>query len=208
MSIDKDDYVFGKNMILIGIFFLVTPLTLAISLFSLFSLRSSYIAKSIEQKKTVAEVPFSGVQVYASLPAQLPAVSGEIGVDDARTEIVRQYLKSYNSPLLPFVNELIQAADKYNLDYRLLPAIAQQESNLCKIIPPESYNCWGWGIHSAGSLGFDSFNEGIETVAKGLKQNYIDKGYITVTEIMSKYNPISPGGAWGKGVEQFMSAME
>jgi hypothetical protein len=208
LSIKNEDYVFGKNMILIAIFFLITPITLGISLFSLFSLKTSALAVSPTNPINKISSPFSGVQVYASLPAKLPAVSGEVGVGDARVEIVRQYLKSYDSPLTPYTEEVIRVSDKYGLDYRLLPAIAQQESNLCKVIPPGSYNCWGWGIHSAGSLGFDSYNEGLDTVAKGLKTNYIDKGYVTVNEIMSKYNPISPDGAWGKGVESFMSDME
>lgn len=206
--IKDEDFVFGKNMLLIAIFFLITPLTLGVSLFSLFSLKTSALAKANSNQVSQGSSPFSGVQVYASLPAMLPAVSGEVGASDARTEIVKQYLESYNSPLTPYADEIVQVSDKYGLDYRLLPAIAQQESNLCKIIPPDTYNCWGWGIHSAGTLGFDSFSEGIEVVAKGLKTKYIDKGYVTVEEIMSKYNPTSPGGAWGKGVQSFMEKME
>jgi len=208
LSIKNEDFVFGKNMFLIAVFFLITPITLAVSLFSLFSLKTSATVKASNTQIAHVSAPFSGVQVYAALPAQLPAVSGEIGVSDARIEIVKQYLESYNSPLTPFANEVIQVSDKYGLDYRLLPAIAQQESNLCKVIPPESYNCWGWGIHSAGSLAFNSYSEGLDTVAKGLKTKYIDKGFVTVSEIMSKYNPISPDGAWGKGVESFMQDME
>lgn len=204
----NDDFVFGKNMVLAAVFFLITPITLAISLFSLFSLNTSVVAKNLDGEKIYPQTPFSGVQVYASLPEQLSAVSGEIGSEDARVEIVSQYLKKYKSPLISYAGELVQVSDKYNLDFRLLPAIAQQESNLCKIIPPGSHNCWGWGIHSAGSLGFESYSEAIETVARGLKLNYQDKGFVTVPEIMSKYNPISPEGAWGKGVELFMSDME
>ncbi|KKU47808.1 MAG: hypothetical protein UX67_C0028G0001, partial [Candidatus Woesebacteria bacterium GW2011_GWF2_46_8] len=100
-----------------------------------------------------------------------------------------------------------EAADRYELDYRLTTAIAQQESNLCKIIPPGSNNCWGWGIHSAGTLGFDSFEEGIETVSAGLRKEYLDKGFRTVEEIMSKYTPLS-NGSWATGVTKFMSEME
>ncbi len=204
----EENISFGKNMMLAAIFFLITPITLAVSLFSLFSLRTSANSKAATALSGLNTSAFSGVQVYASLPARLPAVSGEVGASDARPEIVRQYLKSYDSPLESFAPDLVQASDKYNLDYRLLPAIAQQESNLCKIIPPSTHNCWGWGIHSEGTLGFDSYQKSIEAVAKGLKTQYIDKGYKTVPEIMSKYNPTSPDGAWAKGVEQFMDEME
>jgi hypothetical protein len=204
----NENFIFWKNMVLVGVFFLITPVTLGISLFSLFSLKTSAIASNVPVKPNDSTSAFSGVQVYASLPDQTPTVSEEVGGSDARPEIVKKYLNSYNSPLVSHSNKLVEVADKYDLDYRLLPAIAQQESNLCKVIPPNSYNCWGWGIHSAGSLGFESFDEGIETVAKGLKTQYLDKGYNSVIEIMSKYNPSSPDGAWGKGVTAFMSDME
>lgn len=202
----QENFIFGKNLLLVCLFFVITPLTIGISLFSLLTLKGT--ASPVGSQKVAQITPFSGVQVYASLPAQLPSVSGEVGFGDAREEIVRQYLERYNSPLLPYVSQVINVADKYNLDYRLLPAIAQQESNLCKIIPPGSHNCWGWGIHSAGSLGFDSYQEALETVAKGLKTQYIDKGYVTVKEIMSKYNPNSPDGAWARGVESFMEDLK
>ena len=195
-------------MILIVVFFAITPVTLGASLFSLFSLKTSAIVKAETLQNNTVTSTFSGVQVYASLPAQLPAVTGTVGVSDARPEIVRQYLTYYNSPLVPFSDLVVQTSDKYGLDYRLLVAIAQQESNLCKVIPPDSYNCWGWGINSQSNLGFKSYPDGIEIVAKGLKTQYLDKGYGTVSEIMSKYNPISPDGAWSKGVSGFMSEME
>jgi hypothetical protein len=204
----EENLSFWKNMSLVAIFFIITPITLAISLFSLFSFKGSVLAKEDVSQKNLTSSPYSGVQVYASLPSRLPSVSNEIGAKDARPEIVKQYLEYYNSPLTPYSDFIIETSDKYKLDYRLIPAIAQQESNLCKVIPPGSYNCWGWGIHSQGSLGFDSFEEGIDTVSRGLRTQYLDKGLGTVTEIMSKYNATSPDGAWAKGVSQFMDEME
>jgi hypothetical protein len=204
----EENIGFWKNMFLIAIFFTITPITLGVSLFSLLSFKESALAKTSVAQKNLAVSQYSGVQVYASLPSQLPSVSDQIGVEDARAEIIRQYLDYYNSPITPFADFIVKTADKYKLDYRLITAIAQQESNLCKVIPPGSYNCWGWGIHSQGSLGFDSFEEGIETVSRGLKTQYLDKGLGTVAEIMSKYNPISPEGAWARGVSSFMDQME
>jgi hypothetical protein len=204
----EENISFWKNMFLVAIFFTITPVTLGVSLFSLLSFRESALAKDSVIQKNLAASQYSGVQVYASLPPQLPTVSDQIGVEDARAELIRQYLDYYNSPITPYADFIVKTADKYKLDYRLITAIAQQESNLCKVIPPGSYNCWGWGIHSQGSLGFDSFEEGIETVSKGLKTQYLDKGLGTVTEIMSKYNPISPEGAWARGVSNFMDQME
>ena len=93
------------------------------------------------------------------------------------------------------------------MDFRLLVAIAQQESNLCKKIPEGTHNCWGWGIHSKGTLGFDSYPEAIETVSQGIRRDYLNKGYTTPEEIMKKYTPSSPG-TWAFGVNKFLGQME
>jgi len=204
----EEDVGFWKNIILVAVFFIVTPLTLGISLFSLFSLKTSIIsAKQDVSASNLLSSPESGVRVFASLPAVFPSVSQQITSADARPEILKQYMDNYGSPLAAYAGLIVQTADKYSLDYRLITAIAQQESNICKIIPPESYNCWGWGITGSGSLGFSSYEDGIETVSKGIKTEYIDKGYTTINEIMSKYTPQS-NGSWAEGVNAFMSDMQ
>lgn len=203
--IDNDgSFSFWKNLVLIAIFFTLTPFVLGTSLFSLYSLKKLSIQESSGH---LAGQLTSGARVFASLPAQIPSVSGAATSADARVEIVRSYLKDYNSPLEPLADFIVATADKYGLDFRLTTAIAQQESNLCKYIPPGTYNCWGWGIHSRGTLGFSSYQEGIETVSQGLKENYIDEGYVNPDQIMTKYTPLSPG-TWAIGVNKFMSDME
>ncbi len=128
-------------------------------------------------------------------------------VADSRPLIIKKYLTSFDSPLLPYADLIFKTSQDYGLDYRLLLAIAQQESNLCKKIPEDSYNCWGWGIHSRGTLRFSSYEEAILAVAKGLKEDYLDKGLKTPEEIMTKYTPLSDG-SWAFGVRQFMEEME
>jgi hypothetical protein len=197
----ENTFVFWKNMFFMVIFFTIAPLTLGVSMFAILSFETDKTLEVTEPAKT-------GIRVYASLPSEFPKVSDEIEATDARPEIVRQYLKRYNSPMVHLAGYLVEKADEYGMDYRLLPAIAQQESNLCKIIPPDTYNCWGWGIHSRGTLGFDSYEEAIDTVMTGLKKEYIDKGLTTPDTIWKKYTPGSPDGAWAKGVNQFMADMQ
>lgn len=201
---NEGSFSFWKSLVLIALFFTLTPIVLGTSLFSLVSLKE---LSTQEKAVHVAGGLTSGVRVFASLPAQIPSVAGAATSADARVEIVRSYLKDYRSPLEPLAEFIVATADKHGLDFRLTTAIAQQESNLCKYIPPGTYNCWGWGIHSRGTLGFSSYEEGIETVSQGLKQNYIDMGYVTPDEIMTKYTPLSPG-TWAIGVNKFMSDME
>jgi hypothetical protein len=149
----------------------------------------------------------SSVQLYQALPSGSGTISSSISTADARPVIIRQYLERYHSPLLPYADDFFQAAEKYRLDYRLLVAIAQQESNLGKKSPPGTYNAWGWGIHQNGTLGFSSWEEGIETVAQGLREDYLDKGFIDLTAIAARYAPPSQE-SWAFGVNQFMEEME
>lgn len=193
-------------MFLISTFFLVTPITIGLSLFSLISIQKTNKSDQIKIEDFVLH-PQSGVKVFASLPMNIPAVSGYAQSSDARPEIVRQYLERYNSPLAPLADFIVQKADEYGIDYRLTTAIAQQESNLCKIIPINSYNCWGWGITGESTLRFSSYAEGIDTVSRGLRVGYLDKGYKTVEEIMSIYTP-SSNGSWARGVNEFMNSMQ
>ncbi len=206
-QIGQEDFGFWKNIVLIAVFFAITPLTIGVSLFSLFSLEKNDVLEKKFNTTNLVVSPKSGISVYASLPSNIPSVSSSIESADARPQIVKQYLERYNSPLVPYAEFIVETADKYSIDFRLVTAIAQQESNLCKIIPVDSYNCWGWGIHSKGTLGFESFSEGIETVSYGLREEYLNKGYSTIEEIMSKYTPLS-NGSWANGVSAFMQDMQ
>ena len=193
-----------KNLVLVFLFFALTPLVIGVSLFSLVSLK---IHPTFAPGSAVTETSHSGIRIFASLPSEIPNVTGSATAADARGEILKNYLAAYSSPLLPFANYIVDRADTYGIDFRLITAIAQQESNLCKVIPDNSFNCWGWGIHSKGTLGFASFEEGIDVVSKGLKTEYIDKGYVTPEQIMSKYTPLS-NGSWAYGVNKFLLEME
>ena len=203
----EENFSFWKNILLFSLFFTAAPVTLLIALFSLLTLKNNTVVHVAAAQENLITTPQSGVRVFASLPVEAPKVESSIESADARPEIIRNYLEKYKSPMLGHEKLIVTTADKYSLDFRLITAIAQQESNVCKIIPPDSYNCWGWGIHSRGSLGFQSYEEGIETVSNGLRQEYLNKGYTTVEEIMSKYTPSSPG-TWARGVNQFMGEME
>jgi hypothetical protein len=126
---------------------------------------------------------------------------------DARIEMVRQFFAKYKSPLEPFATNVVEEADKHDLDFRLLPAIAMQESNLCQKIIANSHNCWGFGIYGKTVTKFDSYPEAIETITRTLAKNYVAGGLNTPEEIMKKYTP-SNNGDWAKSVSHFMSQLQ
>lgn len=129
---------------------------------------------------------------------------------EARPVILKKYLQYHRSGLETYSDLLLAVADKYSLDWRLLPAIAGQESTFCRTIPDDSHNCWGWAITEDYTKKFSGFEEAIERVGKSLREDYLDSGLETPAEIMTKYTPksLEKGGAWAKGVEYFMWELE
>lgn len=130
-----------------------------------------------------------------------------IKTNDARPKIIKSYLEKYNSPLVPYSDLIYEVSQDYGFEYYWIVAIAQQESNLCKKVPENSHNCWGYGIHKRGTLRFQSYELAIRSYAEYLKREYFDKGLDTPELIMKKYTP-SSNGSWARGVWQFINEME
>jgi hypothetical protein len=135
------------------------------------------------------------------------SVSNQVVADDARPLLIKKYLAKYQSPLLPYADLIFKLSQTYGFDYYWIVAIAQQESNLCKKIPDSSYNCWGYGINSAGVLKFDNYELALQSYAEYLEREYFDKGLNTADLMMTKYCPHS-NGSWAFGVNKFISEIE
>ena len=131
----------------------------------------------------------------------------EITYSDARITALEKFLTKYNSPLVPYAEKMVKVADDYGLDYGLLPSIAMVESGLCRTIPKNSFNCWGWGIYGKTVTRFVSYDEAIEVVARGIKRDYIDQGFKTPEQIMTKYNPTNHNN-WLGNVNFFLDKLQ
>ncbi len=155
-------------------------------------------------------MPFAASQgvAYAALPtAESDIFTQQIVPSDARTELVRQFFHKYSSPLEPYAQNIIEAADTYHLDFRLLPAIAMQESNLCAKAPAGSYNCWGYGIYDGKVTKFENYQQAIDKVTKTLANDYKTQGLETPTDIVRKYTP-SDTGKWVNSVSYFLNQLQ
>ena len=150
----------------------------------------------------------NGPITFAAIPRVAFDIKTAYAKEDARPMLINRYLAHYKSPMEGMGDYIVKVSDRFELDPYLVVAIAQQESNLGKITPPNCHNAWGWGIHSAGTLCFDSWNEGINTFVSGLSEKYLAYGLRTPEQIMTKYNATSPGGAWAKGVNQFLEELQ
>jgi len=191
-----------------AIYFLVFSMLILINSMVIYKLYRRH-HKEVVDKKILEEIDpqLSYNQFNFSMAPVSKSMKTEVFLSDNRVANLKAFFRKYNSDLYDHAEKIVEVSDKYKFDYRLLPAIAMQESNLCRVIPYESYNCWGWGIYGDTVTRFDSYDDALETVAKGIKKHYIDKGLVTASAIMKKYTP-SSNGSWAYGVNTFLRLLE
>jgi len=185
-----------SKIILLASFFALTPFLLIFTILYLSFLR-------LHNGQLYSFGPSQKV-IYAALPTTREELVTDYVLSDARIEKLEEFFSKHKSPLEPFATDVIKAADEYGLDFRLLPAIAMQESNLCKKAPIDSYNCWGYGIYGKNVRTFSGYKEGIDVVTKTLAKSYKENGLHTPEEIAKRYTP-SDTGKWVSSVTYFMN---
>lgn len=193
--------------------YIASGIFLATAPFTLFGLLTTSVwrMRTVNlQTPTTDEAAAVAAATQFTPPVSHTGLQTAVAESDARPLIVAAFLERYDSPLKPYDHygrALVEVADRYNLDYRLLPAIMMQESNLCKSIPPGTYNCLGFGVHKRGTLGFESYEAGFDRAAREIKERYVDVGLTTPEDIMTKYTP-SSNGSWAFSVNQWITEME
>lgn len=116
--------------------------------------------------------------------------------------VIESVLKRYDSPMADESEAFVKTCIKYEIDCYILPSIAGLESTFGKFIYPNSYNPFGW---ARGYMMFTDWSEGIDTVAKGLKKGYINKGATTLDTIGPIY---SESPTWAVRVNYFVKQFE
>lgn len=184
----------------VAFWFATALTTLVFSLcFSLYLSTTKFVKPSVQSFK-----------LYAALPESTSSITDNIEQADARPKIIENFFTGYKSVLSANSITFVQVADKYKLDYRLLPSIAMQESNGGRKVISDSYNPFGYGIYGALVTRFNSWDEAIERVGRALREDYLNKGLKTPYQIMTKYTPpsLEKEGAWAKGVSTFMKELQ
>ena len=120
-----------------------------------------------------------------------------------KIEALEDFFGSLNSPLEGNAKTFVDVADRYGLDYKLLPAIACMESSCGRKLIEGSYNPFGWGIYGKNAIYFKSYDEAIETVAKGISEKYVARGLDTPEKIAPVYTPPNSTN-WKNGVNFFI----
>jgi hypothetical protein len=177
-------------------------------LFSLFANVYYYqTGKDILAQSTSRE----GIAVYANEFSNIEQVTVE-EIDATQKQIskeeiefnrkvskIKKYLEGRGAPLAKYSEEFVKAADHYGIDYRLVAAISIIESSGGKH-NFRPHNAWGWG-----KSGFDSWEDGIWAVSKGLGKYYA-RGATTPQTIAPSYCPPN-AVAWARKVSYVMGVI-
>jgi len=125
---------------------------------------------------------------------------------DNRAEILELYLKRYNSPLVPHAKTFVEEADKQHISWKWVVSIAGVESYFGQQIPPYSYNGWGYGVYGNNVRNFASWDDGITTVSKALRDDYLNKwGATNIYEVGHIY---AADPAWANKVTHFITELD
>jgi hypothetical protein len=104
---------------------------------------------------------------------------------DVRAVKLGIFFEKRNCPLKPYIDDFITAADKYELDYRLLPSISTIESQCGKIYPAKTFNPFGWG---SARIGFESIPAAIDYISGQLATGRYYAGK-TIEKKLATYCP-------------------
>lgn len=185
-----------RKLVFLSAWFLLTPPLIILTLFLFYNSNQNTSESAINKPIKITEIQIDN------------AIEGEVlatQIDDMRPIIVEKFLQG--TPLAAYSEQIVEASDKYGIDYRLIPAIAMKESQGGLAIDQSTHNAWGF---ENGRTVFTSWDLAIESVGKTLKTRYIDKGRTTPEEIMVIYAPpqLLTGGKWAKDINLFFSQME
>lgn len=191
-----------SKTIKILICFQLTVILLLINLTLLSATRSPQLATHGQYQSTDVAMVSSGTgKVLAA------AIEGE----DARELLLKTFILKFQptSPMLPFTAAFITAADTYDLDYRLIPAIAMCESNLGSRMPTkDSFNAWGIAVYTGQQNGkvFNDWPHAIDWVGKYIREKYYNRSITDLVEIGAIWAPPSADNenSWARCVAGFM----
>jgi len=140
--------------------------------------------------------------------AGLAAVAGQAGSDsmsrkpaistDPRLIRIRQYFIERDCPAHQYAEDFILAADRHELDWRLLPSLSMIESTGGK--EARNNNMFGW---DNCDVRFDDHRQGIYHVASRLAESKFYKGK-SLDQALRTYNPRR---AYGKKVKLVMAQL-
>lgn len=153
-------------------------------------------------------------EIFSSVPAPLPEIENKVIFQDARNQIIKNYLVKYGAAesLQNEVDYLVQRADEYRVDPKFIIAIARKESTFCKNVAKlpdgtSSNNCGGLGIYGGTVQHFDSIHDWVDAEIRFMADNYISKGITDTCEIEKTHTPPAHG-IWCTAINYYVAEMQ
>ncbi len=147
-----------------------------------------FFARGLVLMAGVVSLPVSGPQIALSAPA--PDYR-----EDPRITKLGDFFRRYSCPAAKYTHVFLEAADRYSLDWRLLPSISYVESTCGKAA--RNNNFFGW---DSGRASFPSPAAAIHQVAQRLTQSKLDRNK-SLDGILTVYNPRAE---WARKVKSAM----
>jgi hypothetical protein len=185
------------------------PLTFLLLIVNLFMLTA--YAKASQNAQLTANVPDPTLQLTAA-GGTSQVLSASIEAGDSRVLLIESFLSKHKSPMAPFSDVIVAEADRFNIDFRLVPAIAMCESNAGKRMPKkDEFNAFGIAVYTGQLHGkaFDSWPHSISWVSQYIKEKYYDRGFTDLHDIGAIWAPpsVANGYSWTKCVQSFQDAI-
>jgi hypothetical protein len=121
---------------------------------------------------------------------------------DPRLARLAGFFNDYGPPVRHLAADFLAAADRHNLDWRLLPSISVIESGGGK--EATNNNIFGW---NSARTGFATVRDGIYLVASRLANSRLYKGK-ELDEVLTTYNPRPGYAARVRSVMKLIDAVE
>lgn len=195
-----------QKYLLAGIWFPITFVLLILNLSLLASL-------SHASKQESYHAAYQTSQITAPSYGSEQVLGATIEAGDARALVLQKFLTKQGSPLAEYANYIVERAQNYNIDYRIVPAIAMCESTGGKRIPSkDSFNAWGISVETGETSGakFTNWMTAIEWVTKYMYEKYYNRGISNLEDIGAIYAPPSVlnGNSWANCVDFFIREIQ
>jgi hypothetical protein len=100
-----------------------------------------------------------------------------------------KFLRDRGSPMAGMGEALLDVGWRYNLDPRLLVAIAGADTGFGRVLCTD-FNAWNWFWFEWCNSPFESWRQALDEVARGLRMYYLDQGLTDVDTIARRYGPL------------------
>lgn len=126
-----------------------------------------------ESGKLISPIPDPTVMPSVSPTPEKPTIED---IKEDRIKKTYSFLSENKSPLADHAELIVTLADKHDIPWTLITAIAGKESSFGKNIKANSFNAWGimaWDKNGVRYIrSFDSWESGIEYATKLISENY------------------------------------